>query len=288
MPDRGSIAADALKFITRATIAREDVGTRLQEATITQLAPDRGGEPTGWLERFRRFRPGSPLPRLLFYEVGRTFVLTLATLLYRFRVYGTERVPPCGPFLVVANHQSYFDAPVVGASVRRRQLDFLARSATFAFSPLGVVIRLLNAISLKEGEPDTAAIKAVLRRIEEGGAVLLFPEGGRSADGRMDPLKRGIAVLVKRGRCPVLPVAVEGCFDAWPKGQLLPSLFGKRIEVAIGRPIPNEELMAMGPDAALERIGNEIDGMRMALRRHLRRQTAGRYPARGPGDLPRR
>jgi 1-acyl-sn-glycerol-3-phosphate acyltransferase len=263
------------------------VGSRLQEATIVQL-PSETAEPLGWLDRFRRFRPGSPLPRLLFYELGRAFVYTVLTLLYRFRVFGTSHVPPEGAFLVVANHQSYFDAPVVGAAVRQRQLDFLARSATFAFSPLGFVIRMLNAISLKEGEPDTAAIKAVLRRLEEGGGVLLFPEGARCADGRMDVLKRGIAVLVKRARCPVLPVAVEGGFDAWPKGQLIPSVLGKRIQVAIGRPISHDELLTMGPDAALDRIGDEIDAMRMALRRNLQRQTAGRYPARGPGDLPRR
>ncbi|MEX2220077.1 MAG: lysophospholipid acyltransferase family protein [Phycisphaerales bacterium] len=263
------------------------VDTRLPDGGIATAAP--APPPAeGPVARLRHYRPGSSLPRILFYELCRYFILSLLTLIYRFRVYGAHRLPRLGPVLVVANHASYLDPPVLGASVRKRQLDYLARSATFKFAPLGKLITLLNAISLKEGEPDTAAIKAVLRRLEEGGAVLIFPEGGRTKSGRMEKLKRGIAVLVKRARCPVVPVGVEGVFDAWPPGQLLPSVIGKRIEVAIGRPIPYEELLAAGPDAALERIGDEIDALRLSLRRRMRRETVGRYPSWGPGDLPRR
>jgi 1-acyl-sn-glycerol-3-phosphate acyltransferase len=203
-------------------------------------------------------------------------------------MYGRRRIPTRGPLLVVANHQSYFDPPIIGASIRGRQLDYLARSATFKFKPLAALITALNAIPLKEDTSDVGAMKTVLARLAEGGAVLVFPEGGRSEDGRMDPLKRGIALLMKRARCPVLPIAIEGCFDAWPKGQLLPNLIGKRIELAVGTPMTYEEAVALGPERALERIGDEIDGMRQALRRRIRRETQGRYPSRGPGDLPRR
>jgi 1-acyl-sn-glycerol-3-phosphate acyltransferase len=240
------------------------------------------------LQRFRERRPGTSIPHLLFYEFVRTVTMAALTLIYRVRIYGAPRLPRTGPLLVVANHQSYFDPPMIGSSVRGRQLDYLARSATFKFAPLGLLIRWLNAIPLKEDTTDVGAMRTVLARLGEGNAMLIFPEGGRSPDGRMEPLKRGIAVLMKRARCPIVPVAVEGCYDAWPKGQLLPHVISKRIAVAYGRPISYEMLTAMGPEAALSHIGDTIDGMRLTLRRQLRRQTGGRLPARGPGDLPRR
>jgi 1-acyl-sn-glycerol-3-phosphate acyltransferase len=264
------------------------VGTRFHDPAPAALTASAAAPAQGLADRLRERRPGSSLARVLFYEIGRWFTLLLLTVIYRYRVYGSRRIPRRGPLLVIANHQSYFDPPVIGASIRGRQLDYLARSATFNFKPLALVITALNAIPLKEDTSDVGAMKTVLARLAEGGAVLVFPEGGRTSDGRMDPLKRGIALLMKRARCAVLPIAIEGCHDSWPKGQLLPNLIGKRIEVAVGHAMTYEEAQRLGPEKALERLGDEIDGMRLALRRRLRRETAGRYPSRGAGDLPRR
>ena len=76
--------------------------------------------------------------------------------LYRVRAFGPgrDKIPTTGPLLVVANHQSYFDPPIIGASIRGRQLDYLARSATFHFKPLAALITVLNAIPLKEDTSD--------------------------------------------------------------------------------------------------------------------------------------
>lgn len=243
------------------------------------------GDTPGLLTRLRSRRPGGSIAMILFYELGRITVLTFATLLFRHRCYGASRFP-LGAVLVAANHQSYFDPPMIGAAVRNRQLDYLAADKLFAFGPWNWLMRALNAIPLKEGG-DTGAMRTVLRRLGEGGSVLIFPEGGRSVGARMEPLKRGVAVVVKRAQCPVVPVAIEGFHEAWPKGQLFPSFFGSRVAVAFGRPIPHEELLAMDPQAALDRIGDEIDSMRMALRRRLRRESRGRFPPPGTGDLPR-
>jgi 1-acyl-sn-glycerol-3-phosphate acyltransferase len=225
-------------------------------------------------------RPGySPL-----YALARGLLQAMFIPLYRLRVFGLENIPKQGALLIVANHQSYLDPPVIGTAIRTRQLDYIARSGLFDHPLVAKVISTFNSIPIKEEGGDAAAIKEVLRRLEAGRAVLIFPEGTRTPDGAMRPFKRGVAVLVKRSRCPVVPVAIEGAFDAWPRDQGAPKLLGQRLAVMVGRPIPHEELMANGADAALTRLQEEIEHMRMLLRTQLRQETHGRLPAHGPGD----
>jgi 1-acyl-sn-glycerol-3-phosphate acyltransferase len=102
----------------------------------------------------------------------------------------------------------------------------------------------------------------------------------------VDEFKRGAAVLVKRSQCPVVPVAIEGCFDTWPRTRRHPRLLGRRVAVMYGRAIPHDELMAEGPDAALVRLRREVDEMRRQLRGEMRRATGGAYPPPNAGDEP--
>jgi 1-acyl-sn-glycerol-3-phosphate acyltransferase len=205
-------------------------------------------------------------------------------VLYRARHLGRARLPRTGAVLLVANHQSYIDPPLVGITVRSRHLDFIARMGLFNSPILDRILRAVNSVPIREEGGDAAAIKEILRRLDQGRAVLIFPEGTRSPDGAMRPFKRGVAVLVKRAKCPVVPVAVEGCFDAWPRERKWPRLLGQHVAVAFDHPISHAELMAAGPDAALELLEARIERMRVALRRWMRRTSHGRYPPAGAGD----
>jgi 1-acyl-sn-glycerol-3-phosphate acyltransferase len=236
------------------------------------------------LASLRRKHPGSPVTRILFYEFGRALVWTLAILLFRFRWFGARHVPADGPLLIVANHQSHLDAPLIGAPITQRQLDYVARAGLYQSRVLAWIMAALNATPIKEQGSDTRAIKDVLARLEQGRAVFIFPEGSRSPDGSVAEFKRGVAVIVKRSRCPVVPVAIEGAFDAWPRTESLPRWFGGRIAVMYGRPIGHDELLRDGAEAALERLHAEIDAMRLRLRAKLRAESDGRYPAPGKGD----
>ncbi|HRJ51031.1 MAG TPA: lysophospholipid acyltransferase family protein [Phycisphaerales bacterium] len=229
-------------------------------------------------------QPATTRPGLLF-TMGRAASRIILKLIYRAQAIDVHHVPTHGPLLIAANHQSYLDPPLVGIFVTR-ELNFVARSGLFTFKPFAWLILRLNSIPLREEAGDVAAIKEILRRLDAGGAVVIFPEGSRSTDGSIGPFKRGVALLVKRAGCPVVPAAVEGCFDAWPRGRW-PSLFGKRLAVKYAPPIPHAELMKNGPDAALERLPSTIDSLRLDLRQHLRHNTQGRYPKPGPGDRPR-
>ncbi len=211
-------------------------------------------------------KPAEPRPpsRPLFYRVCQAAVTLVVSVLYRFRVIGRKNVTD-GPLLIVANHQSHLDPPLIGVAVGRRPVLFLARSGLFKSKPLAVLIRGLGAVSLNENESDTAAMKKAIALLNEGHIVGIFPEGTRTPDGEVHEFKRGAWLLMSRAKCDVLPVAIEGAFEAWPRGQTLPALFGKRAAVRIGRPIPFAKLKTMGPDEGLSYLRQHVDGLRQEL-----------------------
>lgn len=220
------------------------------------------------------------------YQILQWMIWVVMTTLYRCRVFHPERVPVEGAVLVVANHQSYMDPPLIGMPVRRRHLDYVARIGLFESRWFGVFIGALNATPIRDQGSDVAAMKLILGRLAEGRAVVIFPEGSRTHDGAIHEFKRGAAVLLKRSRCPVIPVAVEGCFDAWPRSRRFPRLLGCRVAVLYGHPIDHDDLMAGGAEAAMARLHDQVERQRLRLRRLLRIRSAGRFPRRGPGDAP--
>ena len=212
----------------------------------------------GWL---RRKHPGSSLPSLLFYELCRNITQISLMAVFGLRWRGTANMPRSGGVLVVANHQSYLDPPVVGSVMGSRQFDFLARAGLFEVPVLRRLITRLYAVPVKEAGGDPASIKAILRRLEQGRVVLIFPEGTRTQDGSVGEFKRGVALILRKSRCPVLPVGIAGAFEAWPRGSG-PRLWRGPVVVQVGEPIGHEELLVDGVDAALERLRAEVVTLR--------------------------
>lgn len=238
-------------------------------------------------ERIRQRYPSGSVIKAVVYYLSSLTARWCFRVFFRVRVHHPKRVPAEGPVLIAANHQSFLDPPLVGSFVKQRPFAFIAKAGLFKFKPFGWFISALNSIPIKEDKGDMGAIKTAIEALGKGHAILIFPEGSRSEDGAMHEFKRGIALLVKKASCPVVPVAVEGCFDAWPIHNRIPSIWSCPVEVMYGDPIPVAELMKDGPDKALERLATIIDGMRMQLRQNIRERTNGRHPAKGPGDSPR-
>lgn len=203
---------------------------------------------------------------LYFFVKSAAFVLFL--LVYRSRALHRERMPMSGPLLVAANHQSHFDPPCIGGFARRR-LSYIAQSGLFKFKPFGWVIEALGSIPINQEASDAGAIREVIRRLDEGDAVLIFPEGTRCATGEIEEFKRGVMLLVRRAKCTVQPVAIEGSFGAWPRFNRFPKIFGHRILVNYGFPISHDELMKDGNDAAMERLRREITLLHEELKTKL-------------------
>lgn len=203
-------------------------------------------------------------------------------LAHRPRFFHPERIPKDGPCLIVANHQSFFDPPLIGCPVHWRLITFLSRASLYDSKLSGGIIKKLNTVPIRDGEGDIRAIRDILDRLKQGEAVLIFPEGSRTFDGALQPFRDGAALIIRRAKCPVIPVAVEGAFDVWPRTKGMPKI-GARMMVMYGEPLDSAELKAGDINAVLER---KIDDMRLVLRARLRAESGAQYPARGPGDKP--
>jgi 1-acyl-sn-glycerol-3-phosphate acyltransferase len=174
---------------------------------------------------------------------------------YWVRYTGQENIPGEGAILVVSNHQSFLDPPLVGAGCPRR-MNYLARKTLFRFPLFGWLIRSLDAIPLDIEGIGFGGMKETLRRLRRGEMVLVFPEGSRTWDGEIGPLQPGFTALATRGRAAVLPVAIEGAFDAWPRWQKLPGL--GVIHVHYGAPISAEEVKQLTDEELVAEVRDRV------------------------------
>ena len=223
-----------------------------------------------------------PIKSPFVYNLARWSARMFFRLFYRIRITGQDRVPTEGPVLLVANHGSFFDPPIVGATLRVRDTNFLARRSLFK-GPLGWLIRRLNSIPLEDNAGDVKAIRQVLERLGEGEPVLIFPEGSRTYDGRLQPFRDGARLIIRRAKCPVVPIAIEGAYDTWPRTRKLPRLFGCRLAIEYGEPISAEQARAEDGNELLERT---IAAMRLKLREQMRKNSMGRFPEPSEADRP--
>lgn len=207
--------------------------------------------------------PSRSLPKRLWYRMVRFACWLIAVLLFQVRVSGRDRVPREGGVMVLANHQSHFDPVLVGVSCDR-PLNYLARETLFGFAPLGWLIQSLDAIPIDREGLGLAGLKETLRRLKNGEMVLIFPEGTRSSDGEMAPLKAGFSALARRSGVPLLPVGIAGAYQAWPRWRRFPC-FGT-IHVHIGEPLMPETAAAFDDRQLVEEIERRIRQCQQAAR----------------------
>lgn len=153
---------------------------------------------------------------------------------FHWRVYHPERVPPEGPVILASNHASFLDPLLVGAGLHR-ELNYLARESLFEFPGLGAVLRSWNVVPVDREGGGAAGLKAILGRLLAGGAIVLFPEGTRTPDGRLLPARAGVGLTIIKSQCPVVPVRVFGTFEAYNRHHRIPRPF--RVAVKYGHPL---------------------------------------------------
>lgn len=215
------------------------------------------------------------LPKRLWYELVRYFVQLLGVVVYRVRYTGMRNIPSEGAVLVVSNHQSALDPPLVGMGSPRR-MNYLARDTLFGPAPLRWLINSLDAIPVHREGIGLGGIKESLRRLRRGEMVVIFPEGTRTDDGQIAAFRPGFTSLAVRSRAAILPVAIEGAFAVCPRGRRLPGL--GRIHVCYGSPIPPEQLDSYDPRELIREVERRVRRCHAELRRHP--VFAGRRPAR--------
>jgi len=141
------------------------------------------------------------------YFLGWCFFRALYALYFRWRVFNPERVPQTGAVILAANHASFLDPPLVGAALRR-PINYLARESLFRFPGIGWLLRSWNSVPVNREGGGAAGLKAILDRLLAGGGIILFPEGTRTRDGKLQPARSGIGLTVIKSTALVVPVRV--------------------------------------------------------------------------------
>jgi 1-acyl-sn-glycerol-3-phosphate acyltransferase len=187
---------------------------------------------------------------------------------FKIRCRGRDLVPKEGPALVLSNHQSNFDPVLIGLACDRR-LNYLARETLFKFAPFRWLINSLDAIPIDREGMGLGGLKETLKRLKREEMVLIFPEGTRTHDGEVARLKPGFCALAKRANAPLVPVAVDGAYQAWPRRQKLPGV--SVIHIVFGPPIWPAEIERLDDRALVAEVERRIrDCHRQAREGRLR------------------
>jgi len=165
----------------------------------------------------------------MLYYIGRIIFTIYFSIFYRIRTIGRENIPMSGPVLLCANHPTALDMFLIGVNVPKRKVHFMAKAELFRNRFLAWILRRLGAFPVSRGKGDVGSVKTLLKLLEQGEMVGVFPEGTRTR--KKDPTKRkaGIALFALTSGAPVLPVAIKGEFRPFRKVELI---FGKPFRVS--------------------------------------------------------
>lgn len=178
----------------------------------------------GWLPNSHNF----------LYKIVLFSVYWFFKIVYRHKIYGADNFYP-GAALLAANHSSFYDPPLLAISTPY-EVHFMARKTLFDTPGFGALIRSLNAHPVSGKAQDVAVFKTIVRLMKEGKKAIIFPEGTRSRDGTLQPIKPGAALLIFKTGAAVIPAYLHGTFQIWPSGKKFPKLWGKTACV-FGKPL---------------------------------------------------
>lgn len=151
-------------------------------------------------------------------------------------VHGSDRVPRNGPVILAPHHRSHADVLAVGAA-SPRPVTFLGSEHLTRVPVVGRVLPRLGLVPVHRGEADSDAMGRCLVALDDGAALVIFPEGSRSRDGRVYRPRSGVARLAAATGAPVVPVGIAGTEHVWPVGEA-PRPTRGAVRVAFGAPIP--------------------------------------------------
>ncbi len=176
---------------------------------------------------------------MTFFDFAKGVVSGIVRTVFRLRVVGAANVPRAGGLLVVANHISNFDPPILGVALPR-PVWYMAKKELFALPVLGPVLPHVNAFSVDREAGGTAALRASLRLLKEGRCVGMFPEGGRNVHGDKQE-KGGAAFLARASGVPVVPAAIVGTRGLRPLSRVT-IVFGEPFHIVRNREADGDDL----------------------------------------------
>ena len=210
------------------------------------------------------------LAEIFFFLLGRLLYL-VALDLFHLKVKGLENLPEKGPYLLCSNHQSYIDPIVMGSVLPWRLFRNTFALGTSDIFGQGLMRRLARWIRVVVLDPDAnliPAMRAGAFGLRQGSVLVLYPEGERSDTGKPRVFRKGAAILAIHEQAPIVPVAIEGFYDAWPRHKKWPKLANLRL--VFGKPIvppPVSEASEAAYDKLTAELKERVVGMWQELRR---------------------
>jgi 1-acyl-sn-glycerol-3-phosphate acyltransferase len=149
----------------------------------------------------------------------------------------------------------------------RRPASYLAKSELFEVPVFGAVIPKLNAFPVRQGAGDIGAVRETIKRLKEGRVLTVFPEGARSLSGELEPLLGGFTLIVRKAGVPIIPVGIEGSFQAWPRGAAMFKPAPVRIKFG-----PALHVQGVKPEEIIRQVQAAISGLIADLRQMKKEQ----------------
>lgn len=162
-----------------------------------------------------------PISLLLYHLFKWSIVSPTLHIYLKGRIYGAEHVPQQGPLVVVSNHASYFDPPLLSCCVGR-PVAYMAKEELFQIPILKQAIQWYGAYPVSRGASDRSAIRSALKYLEAGWATGVFLQGTRTPDGKITAPKLGAALIAAKAKAPLLPVSLWGTEGVLKKGSAMP------------------------------------------------------------------
>ncbi len=191
------------------------------------------------------------------YWLGYVLVNLYLKIVHHWRVKGRKNVPKKGPLIVVSNHVSYLDPPIVGCAVNRH-LHFMAKQELFDKKWFGFILRQIGSFPVKRGTPDKKAIRRSLEILKNGKVLCMFPEGTRIKGDKLGDAKPGVTLIALMSESPLLPVGIKHSDDDSP------------LKVSVGKPftldqyydkkLSREEKSEVG-ELIMKKIKEELDSI---------------------------
>jgi len=174
----------------------------------------------------------------IFYIIVIYFISIFARLVFRVRVSGVENIPTSGGVIVAANHVSFLDIPLLAYSLIRHA-NFIAKKELCTIPVLGTLLRLLGAIPIDREKIDRPAIREIIKKLNSGNVVVIYPEGTRSLNGKLQAGKPGVGFIVRLSGKKVVPAAIIGTDKAMPSGSWF--LRPYPVTIRFGKPLDFSE-----------------------------------------------
>lgn len=174
-----------------------------------------------------------------FYECVRVTADWFFSTFYDFSTSGRRNIPLRGSAIFAANHISFYDPPAIGAQVHR-PFNYFARDTLYK-GLFGKALHKLDTIPVARENADIKSLKSIFKALKKKGAVAIYPEGTRSADGKLAEPKPGAGMIACKSKATVIPTRIFGTYEAFGRHHKLPQLGGP-IHIAYGRPMSVDDI----------------------------------------------